>query len=222
MNTLSHQQVTTLSAYINAEFSCSDYEDSIAILIKQRASLLTDLLLLSNANEPSGLFDFVRLYIHCSASHLQAFHSLAKEAAIQDYTDPFLTVAYQFFFDKHPIIDALPRGQALLCKAYLFHRMLEELNDRVLVERKLLLAPIDTVHTNLIAHTLIGDEHANLLDQKVLIQLELISASFNHTEQRIFQRIEVKNLTAQQRKDGWQAVLQKWPFLSHDISAVLN
>jgi hypothetical protein len=50
---------------------------------------------------------------------------------------------------KNTIVD-------LLSQAYFFHRLAEKLNDRIVLERQLPLAPIELTYTNLVAHSIIG------------------------------------------------------------------
>jgi hypothetical protein len=160
----------------------------------------------------------VHAYIAAVPHYFTAFSTLAEMDNITDYTMAFLTDAVQLFLgerdndSKQTIVD-------LLRQAYLFHRMIEELNDRVALERQLPLAPIDLAYTNLVAHTIIGDDEANILDQDVLIKLELTSVTLANTAEVIFQNPATRALTEQRRDRGWQDVYEKWPFLTRDIVA---
>jgi hypothetical protein len=160
----------------------------------------------------------IHAYISAVPHYFDAFSTLAEMDNISDYTVAFLADAVVFFLGgTHPghnqtIVD-------LLRQAYLFHRMIEELNDRVALERQLPLAPIDLAYTNLVAHTIIGEDEANILDQDVLIKLELTSSNLANTAEIIFQNPATKALTEQRRDRGWQDVYDMWPFLTKDIVA---
>ncbi|MFT5420854.1 MAG: hypothetical protein ACI9D5_001607 [Candidatus Endobugula sp.] len=212
----------TLQAYLQGLLDTDDSKNTIAALVDQRLNMLRVLFTLPAAGTDQLVLGFVRHYIASAPKHLSAFQALAEMTGCDSYTQPFLDTAQQFFFEPHPVSDAESGLHALLCKAYLFHRMMEELNDRITLERQLPLAPIDMAHANLVAHTLIGDEQANLLDQTVLIQLELINVGSADKAKQLFQQTSVKATTLELKNKGWQAVLERWPFLGDDLSGVFE
>jgi hypothetical protein len=160
----------------------------------------------------------VHAYISAVPPYFDVLSTLAEMDNISDYTVAFLADATQFFLGENQNNEQVTIVD-LLRQAYLFHRMIEELNDRVALERQLPLAPIDLAYTNLVAHTIIGDDEANILDQNVLIKLELTNAKLANAAEFIFQNPATKALTEQRRDRGWQDVYDKWPFLTRDIVA---
>jgi hypothetical protein len=96
--------------------------------------------------------------------------------------------------------------------------MLEELNDRVGLERGLPLSPADMSFTNIVAHTLIGDSDANLLDQTILIQLDIIIAERSVESSHCFEQNFVKQGTQQLKESNWVDVLGHWPLLGVDMT----
>jgi hypothetical protein len=214
--------IQTLQAYLQGQLDTDDGENTIPALVDQRLHVLRVLLTLPAAGADQLVLDFVRDYIASAPKHLSAFQALAEMTKINSYTQPFLNTAQQFFFEPHPVSDAESGLHALLCKAYLFHRMMEEVNDRITLERQLPLAPIDMAYANLIAHSLIGDEQANLLDQTVLIQLELINIGSANKAKHLFQQASVKAATLELKNKGWQAVWERWPFLGEDLSSIFD
>ena len=167
---------------------------------------------------------FIRDYIRHSLEYFCALSTLSEMDNIHAYTRPYLGTAIDFFLVNTPKEDTDDSTTAsvaitdLLSQAYSFYRMIEELNDRVALERQLPLAPIDLAYTNLIAHTIIGDDEANQLDQNVLIKLELTSAALADKTEAIFQNPATLALTEQRREAGWQDAYDKWPCLLNDIS----
>lgn len=214
--------IQTLQAYLQGQLDTDNGEDTIPALVNQRLNALRVLFTLPASGTDQLVLGFVRDYIASAPKHLSAFQTLAEMTEINSYTQPFLNTAQQFFFEPHPVSDAESGLHALLCKAYLFHRMMEELNDRITLERQLPLAPIDMAYASLIAHTLIGDEQANLLDQTVLIQLELINVGSADKAKQLFQQTSVKAATLELKNKGWQAVLERWPFLGDNLSGVFD
>jgi len=164
---------------------------------------------------------FATEYISSTAGYLSAFATLAEQSDIDSYTHGFLNIAARYFFEPHPIVNSTQDTEALLCQAYLCHRTLEELNDRILAERQWPLAPCDNAHANLLAHTIIGDERANLLDQTVLINLELTTAKQTTIQQSLFKQETVKKQSQVLREQGWTTALEQWPFLGKDMTEAL-
>lgn len=206
-----------LEEHIRHCLNKADVDVAIAPLIAERAPLL-GAFFDGTENIPRQTVRVVHAYISAVPHYFTVLSTLAEMDNIGDYTSAFLADAVQFFIgQKHH--DDQPTIVDLLRQAYSFHRMIEELNDRVALERQLPLAPIDLAYTNLVAHTIIGDDEANVLDQNVLIKFELTSAKLANTAEIIFQNPATKALTEQRRDRGWQDVYDKWPFLMEDIIA---
>jgi hypothetical protein len=202
-----------LEKHVNECLNRTDADKAITSLITERMPLLGAFF--DDAGDISlQTVRVVHAYIAAVPLYFSALSTLAEMDNISDYTYAFLMDATQYFLgdksNQQTVVD-------LLRQAYLFHRMIEELNDRIALERQLPLAPIDLAYTNLVAHTIIGDDEANLLDQDVLIKLELTSVKLANTAEIIFQNPATKALTEQRRDSGWQDVYDKWPILAQDI-----
>lgn len=218
MDSTIFDKTRALREYLDTHLNKVDAEINIRSLIAERTDLLGAFF-----NDTTDIYQrtiqFIRAYISIAPNYFEALSTLAEMDNIDEYTSPFLHDATNYFFDdaQNPA-NSLDDIYSLLSKAYMFHRMIEELNDRVALERQLALAPIDMAYTNLIAHTIIGDEEANLLDQDVLIKLELTSVLLSEKTERIFQNPATKALTEQRRDCGWKNVYEKWPFLTEEIN----
>lgn len=222
MNKLLDDGANELQSYIDMQINNAEHDRTLDVLIEQQLNVLVVLFALPEQGAAQNAVDFARRYIITCPLYLAAYQALAEESDIQGYTRAYLYTAQQFFLNSHPIVDAASGMHALLCKAYLCHRMLEELNDRVMLERQLPLVPTDMAHTNLVAHTLLGDEQANILDQSVLIQLEIISSQQTEKASIIFQQHSTKILTAALKENGWDATYTHWPFLKDDLMDIFN
>lgn len=218
MDTTDYKNVNQLQSFIDSHLVDVSSEDSIHELIEQQLDTLMILMAMPEKEAQPHALEFTKQYIASCPLFLEAYHTLAEATDIGEYTRAFLHTATAFFFDEHPVLNDLSGRLDLFCRAYLFHRMLEELNDRVALERELPLSPADMSHTNLIAHTLISDNEANLLDQTVLIQLEIISAKQLDISQRIFEQDSAKKRTQKLKESGWDDVIEHWPFLTKDMT----
>ncbi|ODS24011.1 hypothetical protein AB835_05660 [Candidatus Endobugula sertula] len=178
-------------------------------------------MLSSSPDDMHRLTAFIRRYIDSVPSYLQAFHELAEKSGIDIYTTPFIKAAIHCFLDNHIVISKLSGVHAYLCRAYLCHRMLEELNDRVRVERCWPLAPSDNTYVNIIVHTIIGDNDANQLDQTVLVRLETINTTLTAEEKDIFKQENTEKALAKLRQQGWSDTLHEWPVFTEDMAKIL-
>lgn len=221
---LAHQ-LNHINNLVKETSSVSTHADNTSTLDQindQQQTLSRAFGLTGSAEDISqALLTFAVQYIRRSADYLSAFNELAKQSNITHYTNTFLKTACNYFSEPHPIVNSTQGLEALLCQAYLCHRTLEELNDRIFAERQWPLAPCDTAHANLIAHTIIGDERANLLDQTVLINLELTTAKQTEIQQTLFQQEATKQQSHMLREQGWSSVLEQWPFLDEDMTETL-
>lgn len=218
MNTTNYKNVNQLQSFIDTHLIDVSNEDSIHELIEQQLDTLMILMAMPEKEAQPHVLEFTKEYIASCPLFLEAYHTLAEATDIGDYTRAFLHTATAFFFDEHPVLSNLSGRHNLFCRAYLFHRMLEELNDRVALERDLPLSPADMSYTNLIAHTLISDNEANLLDQTVLIQLEIINVKQLDIGSDIFEQDSAKERTNKLKESGWGEVIEHWPFLTKDMA----
>lgn len=122
---------------------------------------------LDETNAGKQLLEFVTLYIHALPSLLADFRLTAKKAGLLVTVKPLLDAAYSFFELPPHKLHARSGLTALMVKAYLAHRLLEEVNDACLFHVGRSMIPIDMTLTNTIIHTLIGEPFANELDAMV-------------------------------------------------------
>lgn len=120
------------------------------------------------------IYAFLISYINVSPGNM---HSLSKEGDrhnIESLVDAYLALASRYLNSAcNEIVhatqtDSLKNFLSLLHGAYIFHRLLEELDDRFQNFIGIPLTDHDMVNANLIAHEVIGDRFANRLDKVVL------------------------------------------------------
>jgi len=123
-------------------------------------------------NATSCLVDFVISYIDYVPCCIDTVRSIAGDAGINQYAEPFLNLAVDFFL-KPPEASLGHTGLSeLMDEAYLAHRLIEEMNDQFMVNTSMALVPIDMSLSNLIVHSLIGEPFANELDEAVIFTVE--------------------------------------------------
>jgi hypothetical protein len=160
---------------------------------------------------------FVEDYIESAPEHIQALNTLASEAGIEGYTQPFLNLACTYFLTPPDVLASLTGLHSLLCRAYLAHRMMEELNDQIMSLSGAALAPMDMSMANIITHALIGDELANPLDHLVLLSIETEDA-----DKTLFEKRSVRQYLEERKLKDWEEVLESWPCFTKNCAIDLQ
>lgn len=159
---------------------------------------------------PSGaLLQFVVDYIRQVPDVLETLTRFMNEAGIAQQGEVFVQIALDFFLKPPEMIQNHTGLQALIDEAYLAHRLMEEVNDRLLLLNGVPLTPLDMTLPNIIVHDLLGEDFANQLDLAVHYAIEALfpsNATHPPTEQ-------VLSAGARQH---WQELLKRWPGLAGD------
>lgn len=120
------------------------------------------------------LLDFIIAYIDHVPDFIDSAWQVSQQANIEEYSEPFLKLAEDFFLKPPEIISRLYGLLELMDEAYLAHRLMEEVNDRFMAKTAMPLIPQDMTRANLVVHSLIGEPFANELDEAVLYTAERI------------------------------------------------
>lgn len=115
-----------------------------------------------------SLIAFAKDYIRQVPDALQACLTIALQAGIEPQLQPVFKAAG----DPLRAVMEEPSSMGLLSRAYLAHRLIEEINDRYILHFGRALTPTDTTVDNLVAYELLGAEEANYLDTQVAWVLE--------------------------------------------------
>ena len=182
---------------------------------------LTDLhrsIILPQDNAEEALLNFLIRYIEHVPDFLQALTELTKNAGIYQFAKGFLDIA-EDYFDKPPELvgDHHTGLHALIDEAYLAHRLIEEVNDRVMMSSGIPLAPMDMTVSNIIVHDLLGEEFANQLDLAVHYSTEVLFEKMDLNSSPEFQ-----TYVATHKAIGWEDELTRWPCLAGDSSISLT
>jgi hypothetical protein len=135
-----------------------------------------------------GLLSFVTSYIEHVPTFIEATRSSTSAAGIADYVEPFMALAQDYFLKPPSMVAGHFGLHELMYEAYLAHRLIEEVNDRIMLHGSVPLVPMDMTLSNLLVHSLIGEPFANELDDAV-----------HHTAQIAVEREHVYNRAAFQR-----------------------
>ena len=128
-------------------------------------------------SEESGIdhvYHFTKQYIALVPPCINTLGTLVERYRLQIIVEPCLSFASKYFTStqeqvlEDPASDSLKIFLSLLEIAYIFHRLAEELDDRIQNFIGVPLSSLDRVNANLIAHEIIGDRFANKLDKAIL------------------------------------------------------
>lgn len=185
----------------------------LRLAIRDSIPRLHGAIQLPKDNADAVLADFVFRYIEHVPNFIDALGGLTKGAGIHDYASVFLEIAEDFFIEPPDVVGAQSGLNALLAEAYLAHRLIEEVNDRVIGRCGIPLAPLDMTRANLIVHQLLGETLANDLDFVVHYSTELHMDKEQLMENEAFHRY-----VREHKLHGWATELDRWPCLAEDLS----
>lgn len=191
--------------------SQANTEEKLIEFLHKRRPLLHSSILLPQDQNLKPLIDFVERYISHVPDFIDAIEQIITEAKIEKDVQPILTVASNYFLSPPDLINESSHLLALLDESYLAHRLLEEINDRFMAKTGIPLTPMDNTMENLIAHELIGEPFANLLDQAVLFSAELLLNENKMESESIRQYIETH------KNHGWSDEIKRWPCLADKL-----
>ncbi|GAA5315974.1 MAG: hypothetical protein AseanaTS_11790 [Candidatus Pelagadaptatus aseana] len=186
-------------------------------LLEQQLPSLHTAIELPSHNSVDTLHGFIMDYIQHVPQFIEAIHTLAEDAKIDEPISYVLKVASDFFLEPPQLLESHSGMRALMDESYLAHRLIEEVNDRFINLCGQPLAPMDMTRSNLIIHYLIGEPFANELDSAVQYCVDLIMARHSSIQSEAFQAY-----IEEHRDNGWYEEIKRWPCLAEDLSINLN
>lgn len=172
---------------------------------------------LPKAEPAKALLQFVLLYIEHVPDFLQALSEAMKEANIYSYGKVFIEIASDFFVKPPEVLESRKGLNALIDQAYLAHRLIEEVNDRLLFLCNTPLTPMDMTLSNIVIHDILGEQYANQLDLAVHYAIEALFDPENLKDDSDLAKF-IKN----HHGDGFEAAQSKWTCLAGDSCISLN
>lgn len=133
-------------------------------LQKVTEGLHSSVTIKNKKHSPAALANFVIKYIEHAPKFLSVMAKASAEANMLGLTLPIIKVSEDFFLNPPEILGHEESLERLMESAYLSHRLIEEVNDRFLLETGQALVPVDMMTANLIIHNLIGEPFSNQLD----------------------------------------------------------
>ncbi|MAM00490.1 hypothetical protein [Hydrocarboniclastica marina] len=132
---------------------------------------------ITHADPVSCLVRFVEDYVELAPQLLECIQTSAAKIGRAALFSPFLDAAYGAFSRPSILLARFDGLDALLVKAYLCHRLMEEMHENNRSIRNANLVNSGAAHANILAHHLIGEPFANELDNATLITVHQLMSS---------------------------------------------
>lgn len=187
--------------------------DHMREILAQHVTELHSAISLPEGKEVDTLLQFVIRYIDHVPDFIDALTAIARAANFYHAIEPLITLATDYFLKPPDIVADHTGLDALVDEAYLAHRLIEEVNDRCMLASGIPLAPMDMTVSNLIIHTLIGEDFANQLDDAVHLSVELLLSDI-----QLFDTQEFQQYANEHKSRGWNQELSEWPCFTDDIA----
>ncbi|MBV1878557.1 MAG: hypothetical protein KUG79_13015 [Pseudomonadales bacterium] len=147
----------------------------VKLLLAERITRVASLYAadISPVESHDTIVTFLRHYISFAPELINNLNLLAERLNMTALLSPYVQLASNYLASAcHELhqdeeFDSFKAFMTLLHGAYIFLRMIEELDDRIQNFVGIPLSECDTLHANLIAHETIGDDFANRLDRVV-------------------------------------------------------
>lgn len=166
------------------------------------------------ANET--LMEFVLQYIHHVPEFIRVMDETCNTSELTNFVRPFSNRSAAFVLSPPSIVEQLDGLDGLMHKAYLSHRLIEEVNEIFWSIAGYPLMPFDTNQANVIIHSIIGEPFANALDleiEKAVVELSPHSQDFNTDEVRHH---------LQENAQRWKNSSEEWPCLAGQLGMDLK
>lgn len=209
---MNEQRIIQIRQSIAAARMQEENEHSLQKHISLRLTSFHRSISLPKDNTVDVLINFVTCYIEHVPDFIKAIKELTCEAGIYDFTKQFIDIAENYFLLSAENPEHEYKGlQALIDDAYLAHRLIEELNDRLMLVAGIPLAPLDMTMSNVLIHEILGESFANKLDLAVHYSIETLFKPENFEKNEKF-----INYVNNRKLKGWTQALEQWPCLAGD------
>ncbi len=175
--------------------------------MKEKASRLPTSVTVDGYNPATCLFQFAIEYIEMAPRLIECVDACAREAGIQDLFQPFIDAAARYFTQPSVLLVRYDGLDGLLIRAYLCHRLMEEMHDNNRSIRASELIDLEATRANLLVHELIGEPFANELDDSITITVLQIAGTPDYYS------LDLEPFVNQVNNRAWDWMRQFWEHL---------
>lgn len=156
------------------------------------------------------LFQFAIEYIEMAPRLIDCIDDCARKSGKRGLFDPFIQTATRYFTQPSVMLTRYEGLDGLLFKAYLCHRLMEEMYENNLSTRRSRLVDMEATRANLLAHQLIGEPFANELDESINLTMLNLAGSPNYYDLNLDPFVEELQKAARDwMKEYWENLLTR-------------
>lgn len=172
--------------------------------MRERAASLPATITIDGYQPATCLFQFAIEYIEMAPRLIECVEACAREAGKAELFAPFVKAAIGYFTQPSVLLVRYDGLDGLLIRAYLCHRLMEEMYENNRSTRASELVDVEATRANLLAHQLIGEPFANELDQSITVTVLQIAGTPDYYELNLDPFVE------QTRNAAWDWMKHYW------------
>ena len=175
--------------------------------LHEKAAALPSAVTIEGYQPANCLFQFATEYIEMAPRLIECVDACAREAGTAQLFDPFVNSAIGYFTEPSTMLVRYVGLDGLLIRAYLCHRLMEEMHENNHSIRTGGLVDIEATRANLLVHQLIGEPFANELDDSITVTVLQIAGTPDYYELNLDPFVEQVN------NDAWNWMREYWEHL---------
>ncbi len=214
---MSTKKILQIRKTIRSACKAEEQTQTLHLSVIHSGRMLHRTISIYEKNPTEAFVEFLTRYIESVPNFLEALTKIASESGIYKLIEPIIRIAENFFLSPPPMLKEHRGLHALLDEAYLAHRLMEELNDRVMASCGALLVPMDMTVSNIIVHDFIGDAFANKLDLAVLYSIKALLE-----DSQLINNPQFQSYMKSRRLGDFEEMRIKWPCFAGDSAIKLN
>ena len=172
--------------------------------MKEKAARLPGSVVVDGYQPATSLFQFAVEYIEMAPRLVECVDACAREAGITELFQPFIDAATRYFTQPSVLLVRSDGLDGLLIRAYLCHRLMEEMHDNNRSTRASELIDLEATRANLLVHELIGEPFANELDDAITVTVLQIAGTPDYYD------LDLEPFIDQVNNQAWDWMRQYW------------
>ena len=172
--------------------------------MKEKAARLPGSVVVDGYQPATSLFQFAVEYIEMAPRLVECVDACAREAGITELFQPFIDAATRYFTQPSVQLVRYDGLDGLLIRAYLCHRLMEEMHDNNRSTRASELIDLEATRANLLVHELIGEPFANELDDAITVTVLQIAGTPDYYD------LDLEPFIDQVNNQAWDWMRQYW------------
>lgn len=172
--------------------------------MKEKAARLPGSVVVDGYQPATSLFQFAVEYIEMAPRLVECVDACAREAGITELFQPFIDAATRYFTQPSVLLVRYDGLDGLLIRAYLCHRLMEEMHDNNRSTRASELIDLEATRANLLVHELIGKPFANELDDAITVTVLQIAGTPDYYD------LDLEPFIDQVNNQAWDWMRQYW------------